>query len=188
MSADTPQPATVKVWDIWTRLFHWIFATAIVLAWLSHEIRDRQHTVHVWLGYLAVSLILARIVWGFVGPRHSRFSDFVKGPVHLARYSWQTLTATAPRHIGHNPLGGIMVLFMMALTLSLGVTGYVMTHRGMNLFGLGHRELEEVHGLLADLFVIAVPLHVAGVIFASLKHRENLVGAMITGRKRAMDG
>ena len=175
----------VRVWDIGVRLFHWSFAAAVTAAWLTHVLHDRSHALHVWIGYAAVGLVAARLLWGFVGTRHARFADFIKSPLHVVRYTGQMISGKAPRHLGHNPLGALMVLALLALVVVQATTGYVMTHRGLSLFGLGHRQLEELHGLTGNLFLILVPLHILGVVVASLMHRENLVAAMITGRKRA---
>jgi len=177
----------VRVWDIGVRLFHWSFAAAITAAWLTHFIHDRTHAVHTWIGYVAVALVAGRILWGLVGTEHARFTSFIKSPLQVLRYTGQVLTGREPRHLGHNPLGALMIVALLALAIAQGVTGYVMTHRGLSLFGLAHHDLEELHGFMGNLFLIAVPVHVIGVVFASLRHKENLAKAMITGRKRALE-
>jgi len=175
----------VKIWDILVRLFHWSFALAITFAWLSHEWRGPGREWHEWLGYAALTLAGLRIVWGFVGTRYARFGDFLHFPMHYFRYLGQILTGHEKRYLGHNPLGGLMVVALLLLAVAAGVTGYVLSHRGMTLFGLGHRDLEHWHGLIGDAFVVLVPLHILGVVWESVRHRENLVGAMISGWKRA---
>lgn len=182
----------VKVWDPFTRIFHWSLVVAFSAAYLSEE---DLLTLHVWAGYVVGALILVRIAWGFVGPRHARFSDFVTRPATAARYLTDTLKLRARRFIGHNPLGGAMVV---ALLVSLAAT--VLT--GLGIYGAEEHAgplaswftaggdrwedlLEETHEFFANFTLLLIFLHVIGVLAESLIHRENLVKAMITGRKRA---
>jgi cytochrome b len=169
---------TTQVWDPVVRVFHWSFAAAIAAAWLTHESGTHWHR---WLGYVALTLAGLRIVWGFVGTRHARFTDFVRSPATVWRYALASLQRRETRSLGHNPLGGLMILFMLALGIGLGVTGYLMGTR--TYFGV--EWMEELHETLSNLFLIAVPLHILGVVYESVRHRENLAAAMVTGRKRA---
>ena len=185
-------PATVPVWDLLVRLFHWSLAASFAVAFV---LEDNWLGVHVWAGYLALGLIALRLVWGFVGTRHARFSDFVRGPRAVARYLADALRMRAPRHLGHNPAGGAMVVALLVL---VGATGL----SGMALYGAQELSgplapwlsglspewggwLEEIHEILANTTLALVVLHVAGVLFSGLSHGENLVAAMLTGRKRA---
>jgi len=174
----------IKVWDLFVRVFHWSFAVAIIFAWLSHEWRGGGRFLHVWFGYGALGLVGLRIVWGVIGTRHARFTDFVQTPVNDVRYLASLATGREKRYLGHNPLGGLMVIALMLATLGLGLTGYYMTQRGAALLGLGRRDLQHLHGLIGDLFVVLVPLHILGVVWESVRHRENLLTAMFTGWKR----
>ena len=176
-----PEPdLTVRVWDPFVRLFHWSFATAMVAAWLTHEFPGDWHQ---WLGYAALALAVLRIGWGFVGSRHARFGDFVRSPKVIWTYSAAALRGREQRFLGHNPLGGLMVVGFLALSLGLGVTGYLMTTRAF--FGVAW--MEEIHETFSNLFLIAVPLHLLGVVWESVRHHENLVAAMLTGRKRPVE-
>lgn len=186
-SSSNAETGKVLVWDVWVRVFHWSFAVLIAMAWLTHRWEGAARGWHQWLGYGAVTLVGLRIVWGLVGSRYARFSEFVPGPKRLAGYVGDMLSGRERRFIGHNPAGALMVLLLMGLSIGLAVTGFVMTHRGMTLFGLGRRPVHEMHDIFGNLYIIAVPVHVLGVIFESIKHRENLVAAMITGRKRSGD-
>jgi len=181
--AMTEQTATVKVWDIFVRIFHWSFAATIIAAWLTQEwADDGGNSWHDWLGYTALGLAIARIIWGFIGTRYARFSDFVHWPAHYVRYMGELLTGRDRRPIGHNPLGGLMILILLGLAIGTGVTGYFLTENGSNFIG---EDMEDLHEVLGNLFLIAVPLHILGVVWESVRHKENLTKAMITGRKRA---
>jgi cytochrome b len=171
-------PATVKVWDSLIRVFHWtlvaLFATAYVTG-------DEIERVHIAAGYGIAALLALRLVWGFIGPRHARFADFVRSPREALVYLYDTLRLRARRYTGHNPAGGLMVIALIVLLAGTCATGYLLTTDAY----WGSKVLEEVHGALANATVALVVLHVLGVLVASFQHRENLVKSMITGRKRA---
>lgn len=181
----------VRVWDPLVRIFHWSLVGAFATAFI---VEDDLLGVHTWAGYLVLTLIAVRLVWGVVGTRHARFTDFVRGPRQVLDYIRDALRLKAPRYLGHNPAGGAMVV---ALLLLVGLTGL----SGMALYGAQElsgplapllagtsaatgEALEEAHEVLANLTLGFIVLHVAGVLFSSFAHRENLVGGMLTGRKR----
>lgn len=101
----------VRVWDLFVRVFHWTVAIAFFVAYFTE---DDFLTVHVWAGYTIGVLVVMRIVWGFVGPKHARFSDFVCRPAKAWKYVIGLITFRAKRHLGHSPAGGVMVLLMLA--------------------------------------------------------------------------
>lgn len=169
---------TVRVWDPLVRLFHWSLVGAFALAYATAE---EVQQVHEIAGYTIAALLALRIVWGFVGPQHARFADFVRPPGEVLRFLADSLRLKARRHIGHNPAGGAMVLALIAAIAGICVTGYMMET-------LAYRDakwLEELHEVLANGTLALIFLHVAGVLLASFEHKENLVAAMFTGRKRA---
>jgi cytochrome b len=170
-------PATVKVWDPLVRVFHWSLLLLFAVAYVTG---DEVERVHVAAGYTIAGLIALRILWGFVGPRHARFSNFVRPPGEVVAYLRDILLLRAPRHLGHNPAGGAMILALLAALIATSVTGYMMTTDAF----WGAKWVEEVHETLANATIALVALHVLGVVTASFVHRENLVKAMITGRKR----
>jgi cytochrome b len=174
------QHATVRVWDPAVRIFHWSLAASILAAWLT---ADEWKTVHIWAGYAAAALIAFRLFWGFIGSRHARFSDFVRSPVAVLRYLKNVAMRRDARYVGHNPAGGIMILALMLTVAGIATTGWMQT---LDAFW-GAEWLEELHETLANGLLVLIFLHVAGVILSSLHHSENLVLAMITGRKRALD-
>lgn len=170
-------PATVKVWDPFVRLFHWSLVTLFLAAYLTGEDAGR---VHITAGYTIAGLIALRIAWGFVGPRHARFSNFVRSPRAVLAYLRDVALRRAPRYLGHNPAGGAMIAGLLVMLLGTGATGYMMTTDAF----WGAKWVEEIHEAFANLTVGLVVFHVLGVLFSSLMHGENLVKSMITGRKR----
>jgi len=170
----------VRVWDPLVRLFHWTLVVAFATAWATGDELQRPHEL---AGYLVVALLVARVLWGFIGETHARFADFVRRPAEVARYLVDELRGRAARHLGHNPAGGAMVIAML-LTLGVTVgTGILMSTGAQG----GGEWLEEVHEFAAGLALFLVVLHVAGVIWSSVLHRENLVKAMVTGDKPGPD-
>ncbi|MFO1074823.1 MAG: cytochrome b/b6 domain-containing protein [Geminicoccaceae bacterium] len=167
--------ATVSVWDPLVRVFHWSLVTAYATAWIA----DAEHAVHRGAGYVVLALVGFRLVWGLIGPRHARFKAFVPGPRRLLAYLRSLLRGRAARHLGHNPAGGAMIVALLALLVALGVTGWLQT---TDTFW-GSEWLEETHEALAYASLLLVGLHLSGVLASSLMHRENLVRAMLTGRK-----
>lgn len=185
---DESQP-TIKVWDILVRIFHWSLVILFFTAYLSE---GEPMTLHSWAGYGIGMLIVFRLVWGLIGTRYARFSNFVTRPATSAHYLKQALLGRAKRYIGHNPAGAAMILALLAsLTLTI-VTGMsLLATEGDGplattfLAGLPEDPLEEVHEFFANSTLFLVFIHVAGVLLASFQHRENLVRAMIHGYKAA---
>ncbi|HEX7915769.1 cytochrome b/b6 domain-containing protein [Rudaea sp.] len=172
----------VEVWDKPVRIMHWLLVLAVASAWFT---RGRLDSWHEWLGYAALVIVALRIVWGFIGSRHARFAQFVRAPRASLRYLREIATGRAPRHLGHNPLGGWMILALLSCVSALGLTGWLATTDWL----WGYAWLAELHAGLGWTFVTLVCLHLAGVLFSSWQHRENLVAAMLSGRKAApLDG
>ena len=169
--------STVRIWDPVVRIFHWSLVLAFVIAWMSG---DELQDLHEAAGYAIVGLLAIRVVWGFIGTRHARFSDFIYRPSAVIGYLIDTARLRARRYLGHNPAGGAMVLALIAMLAATCATGFMMTTDAY--WGLDW--VEETHELAANLSVVLIGLHLVGVFVASVEHRENLVAAMITGRKR----
>jgi cytochrome b len=172
--------ATVKVWDPFVRIFHWSLVACFVIAYATGDEIER---VHVAAGYTIAGLLAIRIVWGFVGPQHARFSNFVRPPREVLAYVPDVVTLRAPRYIGHNPAGGAMIVALLVALAGTCATGYMMTTDAY----WGSKLIEHVHEFMANLTVGLIVAHVIGVLIASFEHRENLVASMISGRKRAAD-
>ncbi len=181
----------VRVWDLYVRIFHWSLVTVIFTALLTE---DDLLSIHVIAGYAAGVLIASRVVWGLVGPKHARFSDFVYKPKDVMAYLKGMMTRTSPRHLGHSPAGGAMVivlLILIALIVASGLAAYGAEENAGPLasyFGgsgrVTRKLLGGVHELLSNLLWVAIIMHLGGVFIMSLLHRENLVRSMITGFKR----
>jgi len=180
MAGRTARPATVRVWDPLVRLFHWSLVASFTIAWLSEDAK----ALHQGAGYVVLALVAVRMIWGFVGSRHARFRDFVPRPQGLLAYLRGLRGGHPRRYLGHNPAGGAMIVLMLAMLILTGGSGWLMTTDAF----WGIVWLKELHETAANLTVVLVFAHVAGVVFSSLAHRENLVLAMITGRKRAETG
>ncbi|MGD2055966.1 MAG: cytochrome b/b6 domain-containing protein [Gammaproteobacteria bacterium] len=182
---------TVKVWDPLVRIFHWSLVLGFTIAYVSGE---EFPGLHIYSGYAVFGLLLLRLVWGVIGTRHARFSDFVYRPAVIAAFLRDTLLLRARRYLGHNPAGGAMILLMLVTLVLTAVSGIAVTgiESGSGPLAVlaGSSELleevvEELHEFMANLMVLLVVVHVAGVIAESVIHRESLVKAMVTGRKQA---
>jgi len=113
---------TIKVWDPFIRVFHWSLVGLFTLSYVTGE---TEESVHVWSGYAILVLIALRIIWGFVGSRHARFTDFVRSPAAVSRYLKKEFSGNAPRSLGHNPAGGWMVLLLLLSILATGGSGLI---------------------------------------------------------------
>lgn len=182
--APAPRGGQVRVWDRFVRCFHWGLVASFATAWWFTE---HIGWLHKGAGYLALALVAARVVWGVVGSHHARFASFVPGPRRLAAYLAALARGREPRHLGHNPAGAVMILFLLAAVAGIGVSGWMLT---LDAFW-GNETVETVHTGLVDLSLWAVGLHVLANIVGGLRHHENLVLAMVTGckpRTTARDG
>ncbi len=188
MSAETGQTVeagdetpshSVKVWDLFVRVFHWLLVILFAVAWYSGGIWDNPH---LGAGYFVLGFVVARIVWGFVGSQHARFSDFVYGPQAIARYIADMLRMRAPRYLGHNPAGGAMVVMLLATLMVICISGVMMTTDAF----WGVKWIDRLRQTASNVALVLIAVHIGGVIFASIEHGENLARAMITGWKRAL--
>lgn len=178
MAGGSTQPAdlAVPVWDRFVRLFHWSLVGCVLL---NQFVVSDGETLHQWLGYAASALVAARIVWGFVGSRHARFRDFFPTPGRLRAHLGALAEGQLPRHDGHNPLGALMMLALMACVLALGLSGWLQTTDRF----WGEEWLQETHEWLGDLLIALAGLHAAAAIVMGRLERTNLVKAMVTGTK-----
>ena len=208
----------IKVWDIAIRIFHWTLVGCYTSAFISSE---NIMNLHVIFGYSVLCLVLFRILYGFVGSKYARFSDFLYHPAQIADYLKGLFIGRPKHYIGHNPAGGFMIVILLLSLLSLTLTGlkaYGVKGHGplakheisfmTNAFAdsddkkdrdehkshdrrskKDHRTekdefWEEVHETIAYFTLFLVSIHIMGVLISSLVHRENLIKAMITGRKK----
>lgn len=176
VGSSRPVLQAVPVWDRFVRLFHWGLVSCVVL---NFTVLDDGETLHQALGYAAAALVLARVVWGFIGSEHARFANFWPTPRRLSRHVQALLQRTPERHDGHNPLGALMMLALMALVLSLGLTGFAQTTDAF----WGEEWLQDLHEALANGLVALAGVHAASALIMGRLERTRLVRAMITGIK-----
>ena len=172
----SPGSGVVAVWPPWVRVLHWTLALSTLASFATHEGGGGAHEL---LGYVALGSACLRVVLGFVSSGHGAFSGFVRGFRHTKAYVLALARGREPRYLGHNPLGGWMVVALLVCVVAAGLTGWLYTTD--RFWGVAW--LEEAHGLLGHAIVGLALLHVAGVVFTSWRHRENLVLAMLHGRK-----
>ena len=166
----------VQVWDRFIRIFHWSLVALVPLAFFSHGgLRD----VHRWTGYAILFLVAARVIWGFYGGQHARFANFVPNLAGLVHYLGQVMRRKEPRTLGHNPAGAAMVMALLLNLLGIVATGMLLdTARYRD-----DRPLLALHDGLSDVLLVLIMLHLMGMLYTSVRHRENLILSMVTGRK-----
>ena len=233
---DGQKAKSIRVWDPLVRIGHWTLVASFFIAYFTD---DDFLTVHVWAGYVLGAVVLFRLIWGFIGTRHARFSDFLKSPGTVAAYLRSLRKGPVQHYVGHNPAGGIMIillLFCLSVTVYTGLEIYAIEENAGPLASLddpgasgmvidvllpaayasengsddddssdddnssddeesshksadseNHEDAEEfweeLHELFADLTLLLIIVHVTGVLVSSRLHRENLVKAMLTGKK-----
>ncbi|MBL8201559.1 MAG: cytochrome b/b6 domain-containing protein [Chromatiales bacterium] len=171
----------VLIWDLPVRVFHWALVVSFAGAyWLSET--ERLRDIHVMFGYTVLGLVAFRLIWGFVGTRYARFRSFLFSPREALDYVQSLFRRSDPRYLGHNPAGSFAIWAILGVAALTGITGYATYNE------IGGDAVEEAHEILANGWLWLVGIHIGGVILGSLLHRENLVGAMITGHKRAEAG
>jgi cytochrome b len=175
----------IRVWDALVRVLHWALAASVATAWISGH--RPPHDFDAWhhiAGYVAATVVVLRLIWGFIGSRHARLAQFVRGPRAVLAYARALRANREPRHLGHNPLGGWMVLALWATTAALSLSGWLYTTDWL----WGYEWLSDLHAWLAWGILTLVIGHLGGVVVTSWRHRENLVAAMFSGDKRAPVG
>lgn len=204
--------SSIKVWDLFIRYFHW----TLVIAFLVSYLTEGEYNLHFYSGLYIALLLGLRLIWGFIATRYARFSDFVRPPTEVIAYSRSFLSGkndSNKKYLGHNPLGGLMVvslLVSLSLTCFSGVMLY--TAEGDSLFSFVEQPIlqersesddyqsvneseesesdaeefwEELHELFVNVTLFLVIIHIAGVIVTGRLHKQDLIKAMITGRKKA---
>lgn len=183
---------TIQVWDIGVRLFHWSLVASFIAAYFT---QSDNYDLHLYTGYALLGLIAFRLLWGFVGSRYARFSSFLFSPAVVAGYLRDMAQRRARRYLGHNPAGAAMIVLLLLCLLTIGISGVALDAAENRAGPLGDTRLffytdliNEIHNWSTDITLALIALHILGVIFSSVAHRESLVRAMITGRKAAQQG
>jgi len=190
----------IPVWDLAVRIFHWSLVISFTVAYITAE---EENILHIYAGYTVLALIIFRLIWGFIGSRHARFSDFIHSPKTVISYLKELINCQPKRYLGHNPLGGWMVIAMLTLLLLVTVSGIqvqqaeqskeqtsqsIVAYADANDADEGEESAaeefwEEIHETASNLMLLLIAFHVTGVILSSRLHKESLVKAMITGKK-----
>jgi cytochrome b len=173
----------ILVWDAPVRVFHWLLVASFIGAYITGE-SERWRLVHVTLGYTAAALVAFRIVWGLFGTRYARFSSFVRSPAAVSSYIAGLARGRHTPYVGHNPAGGVAIVMLLVLNTAVILTGWAAYNE------VGGGQMEALHEGTVNVMLALVAMHVLGVVVGSWLHRENLVWAMISGRKpgRIEDG
>jgi cytochrome b len=189
---DTRQQDTMRVWDLPTRLFHWVLVVAVAIATLTGYVSPEWWMgVHLWAGYVIVLLLVFRLVWGVFGSEYSRLTSFAHAPRQLGEHLRGLFLLRPPHYLGHNPTGAVMIAALMVVLTGLTVSGLIVLGgeekqgplAGVVYYVTGNTA-KIVHSTLVDILLVMIAGHIIGAIVESLLMRENLIAAMITGRKR----
>lgn len=177
---------SVKVWDFPTRIFHWALVVLIGVTWVFSEADGAVFMVHVYSGTLVLGLVVFRLVWGVIGSRYARFDEFVRGPETVKHYAKQLAVLRPPHHLGHNPLGGWMILALIGVILFTVLSGMMTSDADYvgPLAFIGGGYFEDIHEGLANFLLLLIVGHVLGVLIHALITGENLPRAMVTGKKQ----
>jgi cytochrome b len=167
----------ILVWDLPTRIFHWALVLSFAGSFLTCE-SERLCDIHILFGYTVLGLILFRLFWGFAGTRYVRFAALVRCLPYITRYLAQLFRGHAWHYVGHNPAGVVAIATLLSLGIASSVSGWAVYEE------IGGDWLEELHDYASYSMLAVVFVHIAGVLVTSYLHGENLIGAMITGRKR----
>jgi cytochrome b len=186
VTATAKPTRVIQVWDTPTRLFHWALVGLVAAAWFTGEGEGGAAAIHRYAGETIAGLIVFRVVWGFLGGEHARFSDFAAGPSLIVAHVRSLYSRAPARHLGHNPLGGAAVFLLLLNVAALVVTGLFSggDDNSGPFAGLWGLQLSELHESLFRVLQGLTVIHIAGVAVESWKTKDALVPAMITGSKR----
>jgi cytochrome b len=179
----------VLVWDIWVRLFHWFNLVAFFVAYMT-PVR-LVFPGHLWSGYAVLALVTFRVAWGFVGSKHARFSDFLYSPLAVLGNLRDIVLFRQKRYLGHGPAAGVMVILLLLGLLATAISGVVLhgAEQAGPLAGMvpaaDWRQLRHIHALATNITIGLVFVHVLGALLSAVTRNDDLVGAMLSGRKRA---
>jgi len=168
----------ILVWDVPTRVFHWLLVASFAGAFLTSE-SEHYRDIHVVMGYTLLGLLAFRLVWGITGTRYAQFKSFLFSPAETVKYLASMFKGHPKHYLGHNPAGSLAVFALLGLGIVSGLSGVLLFQ------DIGGEALEELHEITSYSMLSVVALHVAGVLASSLMHRENLIRAMMTGYKPA---
>ena len=188
-------PVEVRVWDAPVRLFHWLLLALVGFSWWSGEQGNEWMEYHAWSGYAILTLVLFRIAWGFVGSDTARFAHFFRGPRISYAYFRSVLQRRPWAYLGHNPLGGWMIVSLLLVLLVQAITGLFGNDDDAYEAPLSHWLSHDTSSLITtlhaynfDLLLGLIGLHVAAVFAHQLLRRDDMIKAMFTGVKTSISG
>jgi len=188
----SPESAHISIWDLPVRIFHWLLVILFVAAYATHVLGTNYFIYHLWSGYAILVLVSFRILWGFVGTYHARFSSFVRNPITTTKYALSIFKKTDKHYAGHNPLGALMVVILLPAILVQAITGLFTNDEIFNLGPLYayvsdelSLSLTSLHRQLFYWILGAILLHIAAVLFHQFLKRDKIISAMFTGKKIA---
>ena len=182
------------IWDLPTRLFHWLLVASVVAQYITAEWLDNAVQWHFYIGYFMLGLLTFRVIWGFVGPTYAKFSQFVKGPKAVIGYIGNLFNKNSVPVAGHNPLGGWFVLVMLILLFVQAISGLFMSD-DIFLDGPYRHAVSEstldimntLHHLAFDILIWVIALHIAAILFYAVYKKQKLVPPMVHGKKATND-
>jgi cytochrome b len=170
---------TILVWDVPTRIFHWLLVICFAGAWLTAE-SERLQMIHYAFGYSACALVFFRLLWGVIGTKYARFSQFIKNPKEMVTHIKSLLIGHQDISPGHNPVGGIVMFGLMLIILLIGLSGYLSVKEIFGDF------MSEMHEVVSNLALGLVAIHIVAAVIMSVLQKENLISAMVTGKKQGL--
>ncbi len=181
---------TIFVWDIPVRLFHWSLATSIAMLFITAQIGGNAMEWHKKIGYFVIGLILFRVVWGFVGSYHARFKNFVRTPTTVVAYAKNLFKKDSAHYVGHNPMGGLSVVALIASVGFQTATG-LFSNDDIMLEGpyvsmvskAFSDQMTRLHQLNSNVILVLIGLHLSAIVFYAVFKKEQLIEAMLTGKK-----
>ncbi len=181
---------TIAVWDVPVRLFHWLLVTSILMLFITGKVGGNYMEWHKKIGYFVIGLILFRVVWGFVGSYHARFKNFVRAPAAVIAYAKSLLKKDSPHYVGHNPMGALSVLAVMVAVGFQTVTG-LFSNDDIMLEGpyasmvskAFSDQMTSLHKLNSNVILVLIGLHLSAIVFYAVFKKEQLIEAMLTGKK-----
>jgi cytochrome b len=183
-------PKHVLIWDLPLRIFHWLFAFTVIASWYTSDQDNDLIDLHMQLGYFALGLLIFRILWGFIGTKHSLFSSFLPSPKRLFIYISDLKNNRIETSVGHNPLGSLMVILMIILISLQAISGLFIND---DVFSSGpyydsvSKEIEQVmvflHHNVFDFMIGAIVLHLVAIAYYVRIKKQSLILPMITGKK-----
>lgn len=176
----------ILVWDLPVRLFHWILVFCLIGSWYTSEGDRGLIDIHMLFGYTILSLVLFRIVWGIIGTKHAKFTEFVPNKKELKSY----IKNNDKPYLGHNPIGSLMVLFILLLLLMQTISGLFMTDDVFtnapyfdSVSKSTQKLMSQIHHTIFDIIVIVSTLHICAITYYLVFKKQNLISAMFTGKK-----